>query len=285
MAARRACLGAPPLTGRRRVARTDPPSGRPRDPGRAPSWPRATTPGCGSWRQSSATWCRCGSRMPSGSWWWAPRASSHVTARPSGPKTCCATSASPSARRRRGRSTSGSWSGAASRGGCRCAGASSRTTTWVSVSLASQGMGLLTPLNPQWRSSCGRRLQRVLEPHAATVPGYFLYFPSRAQRSAALRLFVEAVRELSVRSVQKTARIRASGRPGRRRVRANLSAISCCWLPSTEQPLAQRNLPKLWTFFEPAASWIAAKGLQVSDGVFPPCDNRKSWTWAAARRP
>jgi len=38
----------------------------------------------------------------------------------------------------------------------------------------------------------------VLEAYAATVPGYFLYFPSRAQSSPALRLFVDAARELAV---------------------------------------------------------------------------------------
>jgi hypothetical protein len=41
----------------------------------------------------------------------------------------------------------------------------------------------------------------VLEPYAATVPGFFLYFPSRAQRSAPLRLFVEVARELCVREL------------------------------------------------------------------------------------
>jgi hypothetical protein len=44
------------------------------------------------------------------------------------------------------------------------------------------------------------RLQGVLEPFAATVPGYFICFPSRARRSAPLRLFVEAARELAVRA-------------------------------------------------------------------------------------
>jgi hypothetical protein len=43
------------------------------------------------------------------------------------------------------------------------------------------------------------RLVRVLEAYAPTVPGYFLNFPSRAQRSVPLRLFVEAARELAVR--------------------------------------------------------------------------------------
>jgi len=44
------------------------------------------------------------------------------------------------------------------------------------------------------------RLVRVLEPYAPTVPGFFLYHPSAAQRSASLRLFVEEARELCPRS-------------------------------------------------------------------------------------
>jgi hypothetical protein len=45
------------------------------------------------------------------------------------------------------------------------------------------------------------RLQRVLEPYAATIAGFFLYFPSRARRSAPLNLFVAAAKELAVRAV------------------------------------------------------------------------------------
>ena len=41
------------------------------------------------------------------------------------------------------------------------------------------------------------RLRRVLEPCAATAPGFFRYFPSRAQSSPALRLFVHAAKELA----------------------------------------------------------------------------------------
>jgi DNA-binding transcriptional LysR family regulator len=47
-------------------------------------------------------------------------------------------------------------------------------------------------------------LRRVLEPYAATVPGFFLYYPSRAQRSAPLRLFVETVRMLTAKPTAKT---------------------------------------------------------------------------------
>lgn len=72
----------------------------------------------------------------------------------------------------------------------------------LSVSMAEKGLGLAYAFEPmvseQLRTG---RLQRVLEPYAATVPGFFIYFPSRAQRSAPLRLFVEAARELAVRSV------------------------------------------------------------------------------------
>lgn len=40
------------------------------------------------------------------------------------------------------------------------------------------------------------RLRRELEACAPTVPGLFLYYPSSAKRSAPLRLFIEAAREL-----------------------------------------------------------------------------------------
>ncbi|WP_437744250.1 hypothetical protein WME73_04240 [Sorangium sp. So ce302] len=44
-------------------------------------------------------------------------------------------------------------------------------------------------------------IEPVLERFAPTVPGYFIYFPNRAQRSEPLRLFVEAAKELTVRGV------------------------------------------------------------------------------------
>jgi hypothetical protein len=44
------------------------------------------------------------------------------------------------------------------------------------------------------------RLQLVLERNAPTVPGFFLYFPSVARRSAPLRLFVEMAKELALRT-------------------------------------------------------------------------------------
>jgi DNA-binding transcriptional LysR family regulator len=73
----------------------------------------------------------------------------------------------------------------------------------VAVSLAAEGLGLAYAFEPavvdRLRS---KRLVRVLEAYAPTVPGYFLYFPSRAQSSTPLRLFVEAAREFAVRAIR-----------------------------------------------------------------------------------
>lgn len=41
------------------------------------------------------------------------------------------------------------------------------------------------------------RLRIVLEPYSASVPGFFLFFPSRAQVSPALRAFVDVAREIA----------------------------------------------------------------------------------------
>ena len=69
------------------------------------------------------------------------------------------------------------------------------------VSMAEKGLGLAYAFEPmvevQLRTG---RLQRVLEPDASVLPGFFLYFPSRAQRSPPLRLFIETARELAVRA-------------------------------------------------------------------------------------
>ena len=74
------------------------------------------------------------------------------------------------------------------------------------VTLAEQGLGLAYTFEPSVAGPLrAGRLQPVLEPYAPTVPGFFLYYPSRAQSSPALRLFVEVARELTA----------ASQRPGR----------------------------------------------------------------------
>jgi len=65
------------------------------------------------------------------------------------------------------------------------------------ASIAKLGLGLAYAPEPMviddLRTGC---TQPVLEQYAPMVPGYFIYFPSRAQRSAPLRLFVETAKEL-----------------------------------------------------------------------------------------
>jgi DNA-binding transcriptional LysR family regulator len=74
----------------------------------------------------------------------------------------------------------------------------------LAVSMAEEGLGLAhtsePSVMPQLRAG---RLKRVLEPFASSVPGFFLYFPSRSQRSTPLRLFVEAAKELVVRGAAR----------------------------------------------------------------------------------
>lgn len=68
----------------------------------------------------------------------------------------------------------------------------------LAVRLAEQGLGLTYTFEP-WVADAVRagRLTMVLEAYAPTVPGFFLCYPSRAQSSPALRLFVELVKELT----------------------------------------------------------------------------------------
>jgi DNA-binding transcriptional LysR family regulator len=70
----------------------------------------------------------------------------------------------------------------------------------IAVALAEQGLGLSYAFEPlvAERIRAGR-LALVLDAYAPTVPGFFLYFPSRAQRSPALRAFVETAREVAAR--------------------------------------------------------------------------------------
>lgn len=70
----------------------------------------------------------------------------------------------------------------------------------LSVRMAERGLGLAYTLEARVAGAVrAGRLAIVLDAYAPTVPGFFLYFPSRAQRSAPLRLFVETARELSKR--------------------------------------------------------------------------------------
>src|SRR5574337_792270 len=71
----------------------------------------------------------------------------------------------------------------------------------LAVSMAEKGLGLAYAFEPTVKEQLRTgRLRCVLEPYAAVIPGYFLYFPSRAQRSTPLRLFIEMARELAVRA-------------------------------------------------------------------------------------
>lgn len=63
--------------------------------------------------------------------------------------------------------------------------------------LAKRGMGLAYAPETWIREERSRgELEVVLEAYAPTVPGFFLYFPSRGQRSEPLRHFVETAKEL-----------------------------------------------------------------------------------------
>lgn len=64
------------------------------------------------------------------------------------------------------------------------------------IKWAEQGLGLSYMFEPLVAEHLRTgKLRCVLEPYAASVPGFFLYYPSRAQRSEPLRLFIETVRE------------------------------------------------------------------------------------------
>jgi len=70
--------------------------------------------------------------------------------------------------------------------------------------LAVAGVGLMYGFEPEIAEELARgSLRVVLERYAPTVPGLFLYFPSRAQVSPALRAFVSVAREMAEAS--KTA--------------------------------------------------------------------------------
>ncbi|MFE8598930.1 LysR family transcriptional regulator [Archangium violaceum] len=70
----------------------------------------------------------------------------------------------------------------------------------VIMALAEAGAGLAYAIEPTVQEQLhSGKLVRVLEAYAPTVPGFFLYFPSRAQRSEPLRLFVETAKELAAK--------------------------------------------------------------------------------------
>lgn len=79
----------------------------------------------------------------------------------------------------------------------------------LAMAMVEQGLGLAYAFEPAVEDSLRRgRLTRVLEAYAPTVPGFFLYFPSRAQRSGPLRLFIEVAKAQMAR---RSAAIAGSG--------------------------------------------------------------------------
>jgi DNA-binding transcriptional LysR family regulator len=73
------------------------------------------------------------------------------------------------------------------------------------MALAEQGLGLAYVFEPLVAEKLRTgRLRRVLEPFAPSVPGLFLYYANRSQRSAPLRLFIETLRELASPSPSKS---------------------------------------------------------------------------------
>ncbi|MFY2559793.1 LysR family transcriptional regulator [Corallococcus terminator] len=72
----------------------------------------------------------------------------------------------------------------------------------LTLTLVEQGLGLAYAFEPAVKEQLRTgRLVRVLEEYAPTVPGFFLYFPSRAQRSGPLRLFIDVAKEFAVKTV------------------------------------------------------------------------------------
>ncbi len=67
----------------------------------------------------------------------------------------------------------------------------------LAATLAAAGLGLTYVAEPSVTQELNTgRLEIVLDEFAAAVPGFFLYYPSRAQRSAPLAAFIETAREV-----------------------------------------------------------------------------------------
>jgi len=65
-----------------------------------------------------------------------------------------------------------------------------------------KGVGLAYTLEQMVREQLQNgALKIVLERYVPTVPGFYLYFPSVARKSAPLRLLIEAAKELVARAV------------------------------------------------------------------------------------
>lgn len=63
--------------------------------------------------------------------------------------------------------------------------------------MARLGLGLAYTPEPAVRDELRRgTLETVLDAYAPTVPGFFLYYPSHAQRSLPLKLFADTAKEV-----------------------------------------------------------------------------------------
>lgn len=72
--------------------------------------------------------------------------------------------------------------------------------TELTLTLAERGLGLAYVAEPDIEAAVREgRLEVVLDAYAPTVPGFYLYHPSRAQSSPALKLFVEVARDVLAR--------------------------------------------------------------------------------------
>jgi DNA-binding transcriptional LysR family regulator len=64
------------------------------------------------------------------------------------------------------------------------------------ASIAEQGLGLAYVLEPAVAARLrDGQLERVLDAFAPTVPGFWVFYPKRAQRSLTLRAFVETAKK------------------------------------------------------------------------------------------
>lgn len=74
----------------------------------------------------------------------------------------------------------------------------------LTLALAVAGIGLVYGLESAFARELERgRLRVVLEPYAPAVPGLFLYFPSQAHVSPALRAFVDLARDVAAEPTRK----------------------------------------------------------------------------------
>jgi DNA-binding transcriptional LysR family regulator len=72
----------------------------------------------------------------------------------------------------------------------------------VCLTMAEQGLGLAYAFEAMAGEALrSGKLEVVLDKFAPTVPGYFVYYPSGAQRSTPLRLFVETAKKLARRTL------------------------------------------------------------------------------------